>query len=99
VVGSDTKRKHRVQRSVSQPHHVEALVVADPSMVIFHQDGDVETYLLTIMNMVSSLYKDPNIGNLINVAVVKILLLEEDDDSTNLNITHVAGTTLESFCR
>lgn len=49
----------RSKRSVSSPRHVEALVVADPSMVAFHQDGDVEMYLLTIMNMVSSLYKDP----------------------------------------
>ena len=69
----------RSRRSISRPRHVEALVVADTSMMAFHQDGDVETYLLTIMNMVSSLYHDPTIGNFINVVVVRIILMEEDE--------------------
>lgn len=76
------RRKHRWQRSkrsISRPRHVEALVVADTSMMAFHQDGDVETYLLTIMNMVSALYHDPTIGNFINVVVVRIILMEEDE--------------------
>lgn len=51
----------------------------------FHQDGDVETYLLTIMNMVSSLYLDPTIGNFINVVVVRIILVEEDDAEVRAN--------------
>lgn len=45
----------------------------------FHQDGDVETYLLTIMNMVSSLYLDPTIGNFINIVVVRIILIEDKE--------------------
>lgn len=81
------------------PRHVEALVVADTSMINFHADVDVESYLLTIMNMVSALYKDPTIGNSIQVVVVKIILLEEEDSYQDLNITHMAQSTLESFCR
>lgn len=73
------KRWHRSKRSISTPRHVEALVVADTTMMAFHQDGDVETYLLTIMNMVSALYLDPTIGNFINIVVVRIILLEEED--------------------
>lgn len=92
-------KKKRIQRSVSSPRHVEALVVADPSMISFHQDGNVEQYLLTIMNMVSLLYKDPTIGNSIHVVVVKIILLEEDEAHPDLNVTHIAGSTLENFCR
>jgi hypothetical protein len=42
----------REKRSVSKPQYVETLLVADPTMVEFHEDGDIETYLLTIMNMV-----------------------------------------------
>lgn len=71
--------EQRSKRSVSRARHVEALVVADRTMMAFHQDGDVETYLLTIMNMVSALYLDPSIGNFINVVVVRIILMEEDD--------------------
>lgn len=90
---------HRGKRSISSPRHVEALIVADPSMVAFHQDGDVETYLLTIMNMVSSLYKDPAIGNLIKVVVVRIVLLEEDETQPDFNVTHLAENNLHNFCR
>lgn len=87
------------KRSISSPRHVEALVVADQSMVAFHQDGDVETYLLTIMNMVSSLYKDPAIGNHIKVVVVRIVLLEEDESQPDFNVTHLAESNLHNFCR
>lgn len=73
------KRWHRYKRSISTPRHVEVLVVADTTMMAFHQDGDVETYLLTIMNMVSALYLDPTIGNFINIVVVRIILVEEED--------------------
>jgi hypothetical protein len=68
-------------------------------MLQFHEDGDVETYLLTIMNMVSSLYKDPTIGNSVQVVVVKIILLDEEDAHSDLNVTDDAIITLESFCR
>ena len=68
-------------------------------MMKFHVDVEVDAYLLTIMNMVSSLYKDPTIGNSSQVVVVKILMLEEEDAYQDLNITHMAQTTLESFCR
>lgn len=47
------KRVNKIsKRSVSKPHYVEALVVADSTEIEFHEDGDIETYLLTIMNMV-----------------------------------------------
>lgn len=92
-------KRRRVERSVSLQRHVEALVVADPSMIQFHESGDVETYLLTIMNMVSALFKDPTIGNSVQIAIVKIILLEEEDSYQDLNVTHIAATTLESFCR
>lgn len=67
-------------------------------MVEFHEDN-VETYLLTIMNMVSSLYKDPTIGNSIQVVIVKMIVLDEEEEENELNITTVASTTLDSFCQ
>lgn len=68
-------------------------------MMQFHDGSDVETYLLTIMNMVSSLYKDPTIGNSVHVVVVKIILLDEEDAQQDLNVTQIATATLDSFCR
>lgn len=68
-------------------------------MVTFHLHDDIENYLLTIMNVVSSLYKDPAIGNLINIVVVKIVLLEEDESDSDLNITYRIDDALKNFCR
>lgn len=97
---------------MSTPHHVEALLVADVSLQNFHQD--ITTYLLTIMNMVSSLYKDPTIGNLVQVTVVRIVELveqesgegaDEDEDEEGLEqrktfeVSHQAEKTLSNFCR
>ncbi|KAG7204371.1 hypothetical protein KM043_004815 [Ampulex compressa] len=93
------KRWQRSKRSISRPRHVEALVVADTTMMAFHQDGDVETYLLTIMNMVSSLYLDPTIGNFINIVVVRIILVEEEEAEQELDITVNADRTLYNFCK
>lgn len=46
------KRHARKPRSVSRPRYVETMLVADSSMIEFHEGVDVEAYLLTIMNMV-----------------------------------------------
>lgn len=40
------------QRSVSKEKWVETLVVADAKMVEYHGQAHVESYVLTIMNMV-----------------------------------------------
>lgn len=89
----------RSVRSISKPRHVEVLLVADKSMTEFHDKGNLEMYLLTIMNLVSSLYMDPTIGNYIKVAVVKIIIIDENDPGSNLTISTSADTTLASFCR
>ncbi|KAL1375649.1 hypothetical protein pipiens_017375, partial [Culex pipiens pipiens] len=94
-----SSRGQRIKRSISTPRHVEALVVADLSMSQFHQDVDLPQYLLTIMNMVSSLYKDPTIGNSILVTVVRIIIMEEEQSLADFNVTHVAANTLENFCK
>lgn len=106
-------RRDRRKRSISSPRHVETLIVADRTMISFHDD--VETYLLTIMNMVSALYKDPSIGNAIEIVVVKIILLEDDydyddskgrdkrpesmEDGGQLRLTQNAQQNLDTFCK
>lgn len=40
------------RRSVSKERWVETLVVADSKMVEYHGSDHVESYILTIMNMV-----------------------------------------------
>lgn len=89
--------RNRSRRSISSPRHVETLIVADATMSAFHKD--VVSYLLTIMNMVSALYKDPSIGNAIEIVVVRIIELQENDTEPELNLTQNAQKNLDRFCR
>lgn len=43
------------RRSVSKERWVETLVVADSKMVEYHGSDHVESYILTIMSMVSTI--------------------------------------------
>uniref|UniRef100_A0A1A8BNC5 ADAM metallopeptidase with thrombospondin type 1 motif, 18 n=1 Tax=Nothobranchius kadleci TaxID=1051664 RepID=A0A1A8BNC5_NOTKA len=77
--------------------NVETVVVADRKMLKNHGRENVTTYILTVMNMVSSLFKDGTIGTDINIVVVSLLLLEQDP--LGLNINHHADQSLNSFCQ
>ncbi|XP_017135604.1 A disintegrin and metalloproteinase with thrombospondin motifs 7 isoform X1 [Drosophila miranda] len=87
---------HKQKRSISSPRHVETLIVADATMTAFHKD--LNGYLLTIMNMVSALYKDPSIGNSIEIVVVRIIRLDEEESEQQLNLTQNAQKNLDRFC-
>nr|XP_057945694.1 A disintegrin and metalloproteinase with thrombospondin motifs 7 [Doryrhamphus excisus] len=92
------RRKRRIrQRSVSKEKWVETLVVADPKMVEYHGSKGVESYVLAVMNIVAGLFQDASIGNAINIVVVRLVLLEQDED--DLKITHHADHSLSSFCK
>ncbi|GAA6091907.1 A disintegrin and metalloproteinase with thrombospondin motifs 7 isoform X2 [Tachysurus ichikawai] len=92
------KHHHRRrQRSISRERWVETLVVADPKMVEYYGKDGVESYVLAVMNIVAGLFRDPSIGNAINIVIVRLILLEQDED--NLKITHHADNSLSSFCK
>ncbi|KAG5869042.1 hypothetical protein JTB14_018763 [Gonioctena quinquepunctata] len=92
-------KRNKGKRSISVDNFVETLVVADAGMVEFHQDGEIETYILTLMNMVSMLFQDPSIGNSVHIVVVKIILIEDPFSEPILNITTNADLTLKTFCK
>uniref|UniRef100_A0A0P5WCA6 A disintegrin and metalloproteinase with thrombospondin motifs n=3 Tax=Daphnia magna TaxID=35525 RepID=A0A0P5WCA6_9CRUS len=87
------------KRSVSLERNVETLVVADQKMTEFYSNEDIETYILTVMNMVSALYRDASIGNAINIVMVRLMLLENESLEDGLDISHHADNTLKSFCK
>uniref|UniRef100_A0A8C3IQV8 ADAM metallopeptidase with thrombospondin type 1 motif 7 n=1 Tax=Chrysemys picta bellii TaxID=8478 RepID=A0A8C3IQV8_CHRPI len=92
------QRKRRIkQRSISKEKWVETLVVADTKMVEYHGSENIEKYVLTVMNMVAGIFHDASIGNPINIAIVRLILLEDDEE--DLKITHHADNTLKSFCK
>jgi len=51
---TETGRTRRKKRSISLERNVETLIVVDQSMVEYYKNEDIENYVLTIMNMVSS---------------------------------------------
>uniref|UniRef100_A0A8C3IM82 ADAM metallopeptidase with thrombospondin type 1 motif 7 n=1 Tax=Chrysemys picta bellii TaxID=8478 RepID=A0A8C3IM82_CHRPI len=85
------------KRSISKEKWVETLVVADTKMVEYHGSENIEKYVLTVMNMVAGIFHDASIGNPINIAIVRLILLEDDEE--DLKITHHADNTLKSFCK
>ncbi|XP_046582334.1 A disintegrin and metalloproteinase with thrombospondin motifs 9-like [Haliotis rubra] len=86
----------RRKRSASLKRFVETLVVVDDSMRRYHKE-DLKHYVLTLMAMVTNIYKHPSIGNFINIVVVKIL--EPGPADLKLKITENAAMTLKDFCK
>ncbi|XP_044088992.1 A disintegrin and metalloproteinase with thrombospondin motifs 12 isoform X2 [Neovison vison] len=94
---SQWPRRSLSRRSISKERWVETLVVADTKMIEYHGSDSVESYILTIMNMVTGLFHNPSIGNAIHIVVVRLILLEEEEQG--LKIIHHAEKTLSSFCK
>ncbi|CAJ1061780.1 A disintegrin and metalloproteinase with thrombospondin motifs 16 [Xyrichtys novacula] len=90
------KRAVLMKNQVNQRLNVEMLVVVDKKMMDNHGHENITTYVLTVLNMVSSLFKDGTIGGNINIVIVGLVLLDEEQDG--LVINHHADHTLNSFC-
>ncbi|XP_002121766.3 A disintegrin and metalloproteinase with thrombospondin motifs 12-like [Ciona intestinalis] len=86
----------RSRRSISLEHWIELMLVVDNKMVHYH-GKNIESYVLTIVNMVSELFHDVSIGNSLHVTLIRLVLLEGDEKG--LKITQHAERTLDSFCR
>uniref|UniRef100_A0A8C5FZ01 ADAM metallopeptidase with thrombospondin type 1 motif, 9 n=1 Tax=Gouania willdenowi TaxID=441366 RepID=A0A8C5FZ01_GOUWI len=91
----DSGPHRRSKRFLSYPRFVEVMLVADSKMVE-HHGSNLQHYILTLMSIVSSIYKDPSIGNLINIVIVKLVILNNDQDGPVISFN--AQTTLKNFC-
>ncbi|XP_055410806.1 A disintegrin and metalloproteinase with thrombospondin motifs 16-like [Bubalus kerabau] len=102
ILPDEYKSCVRQKRSLLKSHrneelNVETLVVVDKKMMQNHGHENITTYVLTILNMVSALFKDGTIGGNINIAIVALILLEEEQPG--LVISHHADHSLSSFCQ
>uniref|UniRef100_A0A8C6HFY9 ADAM metallopeptidase with thrombospondin type 1 motif 16 n=1 Tax=Mus spicilegus TaxID=10103 RepID=A0A8C6HFY9_MUSSI len=102
ILPDEYKPSSRHKRSLLKSHrneelNVETLVVVDRKMMQSHGHENITTYVLTILNMVSALFKDGTIGGNINIVIVGLILLE--DEQPGLAISHHADHTLTSFCQ
>uniref|UniRef100_A0A7M4FG01 ADAM metallopeptidase with thrombospondin type 1 motif 9 n=1 Tax=Crocodylus porosus TaxID=8502 RepID=A0A7M4FG01_CROPO len=93
---SEKKPHRRTKRFLSYPRFVEVMVVADSRMVAYH-GANLQHYVLTLMSIVASIYRDPSIGNLINIVIVKLVVIHNEQDGPA--ISYNAQTTLKNFCQ
>ncbi|XP_029990964.1 A disintegrin and metalloproteinase with thrombospondin motifs 9 isoform X1 [Sphaeramia orbicularis] len=91
----DSGPHRRSKRFLSYPRFVEVMLVADSKMVE-HHGSNLQHYILTLMSIVSSIYKDPSIGNLINIVIVKLVIINNEQDGPVISFN--AQTTLKNFC-
>ncbi|XP_037131601.1 LOW QUALITY PROTEIN: A disintegrin and metalloproteinase with thrombospondin motifs 1-like [Syngnathus acus] len=96
AVKKDQTGPHRTKRFVSTPRYLEIMLVADQSMAEFHGAG-LKAYLLTIMAVASRLYRHPSIHNSISLAVVKLLVVYEEERGPQVSSN--AAMTLRNFCQ
>ncbi|XP_060058948.1 A disintegrin and metalloproteinase with thrombospondin motifs 9 isoform X3 [Erinaceus europaeus] len=91
------KRAHRrAKRFLSYPRFVEVMVVADNKMFLYH-GANLEHYILTLMSIVASIYKEPSIGNLINIVIVNLVVIHNEQEGPSISFN--AQTTLRNFCQ
>uniref|UniRef100_A0A3B3QP08 ADAM metallopeptidase with thrombospondin type 1 motif 20 n=1 Tax=Paramormyrops kingsleyae TaxID=1676925 RepID=A0A3B3QP08_9TELE len=96
--GSSARSIHsqsRQKRFLSYPRYVELMVTADAKMTR-HHGHNLENYILTIMSVVAAIYRDPSVGNLINITIVKLIVIHNEQDGPS--ISYNAASTLHSFC-
>jgi len=93
-------RARRTRTTVSsKERYMEILVVADKKFLDYHNNTDVETYILTVMNMAAGFYHDASAGNLLHFVVVHIIYLHKQEEELDLIINEDAEETLKSFCK
>lgn len=67
-----------------QPYTIEVLIVVDRSMQEFHREINIKSYVLMLMSIASNIFANVSIGNFLNLAVVDIVLLNDDLDVKSL---------------
>ncbi|NXA38976.1 ATS8 metalloproteinase, partial [Eudromia elegans] len=85
----------RAKRFVSAPRYVETLLVADASMARFY-GAELESHVLTLMAVAADIYRHPSLRNAVNLAVVKLLVVE--DEEAGPAVSDNGGLTLRNFC-
>ena len=101
---SGRKKRSLKQYGVGWPpqsyeNTIEVLVVADGSMIL-HHDDDVKQYILHLMNVVDTIFRDRSLGNHVKVEVVKVMAVDGGSFGYMRHMTRVsAAEMLSSFCK
>ncbi len=69
-------KPNRTRRSIIRERFIETLLVADASVTEFFSHSHItELYLLTMMNMVHSIYKHVSLGYPVEIVLTRIIML------------------------
>lgn len=98
-------RNHRPQlQSLIWPpksieNWVEVLVVADGPMVQYH-GSNVESYIYTLMDIVSLIYRHESLGNSIHISLVQLIVLDKTESfAPQVQDERIsASEMLKAFC-
>nr|XP_044612493.1 A disintegrin and metalloproteinase with thrombospondin motifs 14 isoform X9 [Equus asinus] len=90
----DRKRRHAKTGSYS----IEVLLAVDDSVVRFHGKEHVQSYVLTLMNIVDEIYHDESLGAHINIALVRLIMVGYRQ-SLSLIERGNPSRSLEQVCR
>jgi hypothetical protein len=73
---SQISKHKRKRRSIIRERFIETLLVADASVTEFFSHTHItELYLLTMMNMVNSIYKHVSLGYPVEIVLTRIIML------------------------
>ncbi|XP_072050177.1 A disintegrin and metalloproteinase with thrombospondin motifs 6-like [Amphiura filiformis] len=77
-------------------YFMELLVVADNKMRMYHKEG-LESYVMTLLNIVSRLFIDPTLGVNIRLYIVRFIVLESDAVGTSTDMfPHEGAFTVQT---
>ncbi|XP_006889103.1 PREDICTED: A disintegrin and metalloproteinase with thrombospondin motifs 14 [Elephantulus edwardii] len=91
---AERKRRHAKPGSYS----IEVLLAVDDSVVRFHGKEHVQSYVLTLMNIVNEIYHDESLGVHINIALVRLIMVGYRQ-SLSLIERGNPSRSLEQVCR
>ncbi len=74
-------QSNRTRRSIIRERFIETLLVADASITDFFSHSNItELYLLTMMNMVNSIYAHVSLGYPVEIVLTQIIILTNQVD-------------------
>ncbi|KAH8313711.1 hypothetical protein KR067_010642, partial [Drosophila pandora] len=88
-----TRRKRHYNDMDSQVYTLEVLIAVDSSMERFHK-GDLTSYIMILLSIVSSIFEDASIGNSIRISLVNLIMLPNNNDQRH----NSSNEMLKHFC-
>ncbi|KAL4239989.1 A disintegrin and metalloproteinase with thrombospondin motifs 14 [Mactra antiquata] len=92
------QRRNRRATTDSYTKFLEVLIVADTSVVSYVGQARIKSYIMTLMNIVNTVYHDPSLDTNIEVVTVKIMYMDEQSGRTVVRAND-PQRTVDNFCQ